>query len=517
MSSPCHRTIMSPPGAKSDTACFEEGVEEGSVGIESDSEERAGPATPAEGESFKSISYIIYTVQFFFITLDLFVETADISSMHYTINSIEFVTALYLGLYQFVRIYHVLKSKILASFFSGPVMWLICAGLMQMVVVAITAFWFDIQNDKETNYLEWVLFCVSLVWGLVNPVTFSSVSNATAHKSLGTNSVATNTAKNMTPAQAIRSVFTKHFSRMPLMFGMATIFASGNAILTAYQGGVINDMTRLVTGITAGERDPSIEREIANLSGVLAGIWFSANLCRFLFDLTSASMFSRLEIWLKRTIFLKAFDSKMSRDAGGGEYLARYTSDVNGVMALYSTLLRGVIMNVLLIITSFVFLAIAEWRVATVTLGFLAMGVTCGPTDLAGNATAEAQVIATKGLAFFGDELRGPPSASVADLSKKHDDDILVPLQKSLWKQNFYANSVDSYIHFFASFLTVIVVITMTWEVYFGNLNSSDFLGIFFVYRQLQKPSMKISSVVKSAVRRSANVKRVNEIIFDLK
>ena len=183
-------------------------------------------------------------------------------------------------------------------------------------------------------------------------------------------------------------------------------------------------------------------------------------------------------------------------------------------MALYSTLLRGVIMNVLLIITSFVFLAIEEYKVATVTLGFLAMGVTTGPTDLAGNATAEAQVIATKGVSFFGDKLRAFPDTCSSEASKEHEDDILVPLQRSLWKQNFYANSVDTYIQFFSSFLTVIVVITMTWEVYFENLKSSEFLGIFFVYKQLQKPSMKISGVIKSAVRRSANVKRINEIIF---
>lgn len=496
-------------------------------------EEREGPVTPAEGEPFKSLSYIVFTVQFFFVTLDLFVETADISAWHYSINSVEFVTSLYLASYQLFRTYHVYRKKILASICSGPIFLILCAGAMQLFVVGLTGYWFNIDNDRETNYLEWAIFGNSLVWGVVNPVTFAYLRNAAAARSkileLGTNSAGTKTATsggNMTPAQAIASVFGWHFSRTPLLFGMATLFASGNAILTAYQGAVINELTKVVTGLTPGERDPAIEREISNLSGTLAGIWFCANLCRFLFDLASASLFSKLEVWLKRTIFLKAFvtkDSEQSERQHQGidgsndraaEYLARYTSDVNGVMALYSTLLRGVIMNVLLIITSFVFLAIEEYKVATVTLGFLAMGVTTGPTDLAGDATAEAQVIATKGMSFFGDELRASSDHCSDEARKEHEDDILAPLQRSLWKQNFYANSVDTYIQFFSSFLTVIVIITMTWEVYFGDLKSSDFLGIFFVYKQLQKPCMKISGVIKSAVRRSANVKRINEVIF---
>ena len=492
-------------------------------------EEREGPVTPAEGEPFKSLFYIVFTVQFFFVTLDLFVETADISAWHYSINSVEFVTSLYLALYQLFRVYHVYRKRILAS---GPIFLILFAGAMQLFVVGVSAYWFNIDNDRETNYLEWAIFGVSLVWGVVNPVTFAYLRNTAAARKileLDTHSTATKTATeggNMTPAQAIASVFGKHFSRTPLLFGMATHFASGNAILTAYHGAVINELTKVVTGLTPGERDPAIEKEISNLSGTLAGIWFCANLCRFFFDLASASMFSKLEVWLKRTIFLKAFvtkDSEQSERQNQGidgsndreaEYLARYTSDVNGVMALYSTLLRGVIMNLLLIITSFVFLAIEEYKVATVTLGFLAMGVTTGPTDLAGDATAEAQVIATKGMSFFGDELRASSGHCSNEARKEHEDDILAPLQRSLWKQNFYANSVDTYIQFFSSFLTIIVVITMTWEVYFGDLKSSDFLGIFFVYKQLQKPCMKISGVIKSAVRRSANVKRINEVIF---
>jgi len=482
--------------------------------------------SPVEANPWRSLSYIFFTIQFFAITLDLFVETADNAAWHYAINSIEFALALYLALYQIIRLSHIYRLGIVSSVWTKSTALLLLSALMQLFFVGVTCYWFNIDNDRATQYLEWALFCVSLVWGFVNPATYMAVEEAVDVANSRMDDDVGNTKERTSPGQAVASVFTKHFSNTPLLFVLGALFASGSAILTTYQGAVINELTKAVTSLPPNSQSEEVEAEIIKLGGTLAGVWFAANLCRFLFDITSATMFSTLEIWLRGAVFDRAiaFSAEAANSATGGidgdpasEFVSRYTSDINGVVSLYGTLLRGVIVNVLLIVTSFVFLVLQDWRIGAVTLGFLAMGVTSGPTELAGDAAAQVQKISTEGVSLLGDALGNGLSSDAAVVKNKHTESVLVPLKSSLWRQSFFANGVDTYINLFASFLTIIVVITMVWEVYAGHIKSSQFLGTFFVFKQLQKPAMKISAVIKSAVKRSANLKRVNDVVFPSK
>ena len=54
----------------------------------------------------------------------------------------------------------------------------------------------------------------------------------------------------------------------------------------------------------------------------------------------------------------------------------------------------------------------------------------------------------------------------------------------------------------------------MSHSVYAGEMNSSDFLGVFFVFKELQKPAMRMSGVLKRLIKCSANLERLNEVIF---
>lgn len=75
-------------------------------------------------------------------------------------------------------------------------------------------------------------------------------------------------------------------------------------------------------------------------------------------------MFSRLEVWLRGAVFEKAMlcahDKKTALETGesndmtdiNAEFGASYASNVQGVVSLYSTLLRGVIVNILLIVAN---------------------------------------------------------------------------------------------------------------------------------------------------------------------
>lgn len=164
------------------------------------------------------------------------------------------------------------------------------------------------------------------------------------------------------------------------------------------------------------------------------------------------------------------------------EFGTRYASDVQAVVSLYGILLRGVIVNVILIIANFIFLAFYSWEIAVATLCFLAMAVTSGPTELAGNAARSVRKQATEGLGMLNDGIRildtdeaesglyDTATARQKDICKKHEDDVLVPLRDNLRRQIFYTNSVDTYVNFFSSFLTIIVVITMTNQVYVGEM-----------------------------------------------
>ena len=54
----------------------------------------------------------------------------------------------------------------------------------------------------------------------------------------------------------------------------------------------------------------------------------------------------------------------------------------------------------------------------------------------------------------------------------------------------------------------------MSNDAYHGDMDPSDLLGVFFVFKQLQKPAMKISGVLRSLIKKSANLERLNGVIF---
>jgi len=384
---------------------------------------------------------------------------------------------------------------------------------MQLALIVIAGYSYSNNED----WAEWTMFGVSLAWGLVNPATYESVAAANEQraqeeeqKQQGEDVSTKKKAAKMGWLGACASVFTRHFTRTPLLFVLATLFAIGQAILGTYQGAVINELTKAVT------KGVPEEDTVEQLAGTLIVVWFCASLCRFIFDTLSAIMFTKLDIWLRGTVFDKAVNSTEKNNDEDSEntlsmadYQARYASDITGVVGLYGTLLRGVVVNVLMICTNFIFLAITEWRIATVTLGFLAMGVTSGPTDLAGTAARNVQNDVTKGLSILQES--EPAQAKV----ERHETEVLVPLKRDVFGKFFFSNMVDTFNNFFSSFLTAIVVISMSWEVFYGNMDSSEFLGTFFVFKQLQKPATKLSGVIKKAVSKTANLERVNAVVFD--
>lgn len=149
------------------------------------------------------------------------------------------------------------------------------------------------------------------------------------------------------------------------------------AILGTYQGAVINELTKAVTKVDPATGDLAVSsREVYLLGSSLMGVWFGTNLAQFLFDLVSSAMFARLEVWLRRSVVERAVReaSLTPSNLRVSDLQARYASDVTGVVSLYGALLRGVVVNVLLIVTNFAFLAAYEWRVATVTLGKYFLG-----------------------------------------------------------------------------------------------------------------------------------------------
>eukprot|EP00567_Pseudictyota_dubia_P006546 CAMPEP_0197443192 /NCGR_PEP_ID=MMETSP1175-20131217/9000_1 /TAXON_ID=1003142 /ORGANISM="Triceratium dubium, Strain CCMP147" /LENGTH=545 /DNA_ID=CAMNT_0042973789 /DNA_START=70 /DNA_END=1703 /DNA_ORIENTATION=- len=517
----------------------------------SNRQQRLSPCSRSpESDPYKSLSYAFFTAQFMSVTLDLFIESGDDPAWHYSITSIEFVAALFLSTYQAVRLRRGFKGGYLRHNPKATIS-LLLSLCIQLYALALSAWWFDIENDKDTTHFEWSFFALGILWAFVNPMTYSAVAEAEEAAALAEAEGAPSTdarkgkgkkkkkkKQRMSPGAAAFDVFRRHLGRTPVLLTFGALFACAQAILTTYQGAIVNDLTRAVT---RRDRDTGLLTatfdDVETLAGTLLVVWLAANASRLIFDILSSIMFSKLECWLRGAVFERAVataaEDGPSAGTGGSkggkgskgkgdpasEYQARYSSDVTGVVSLYSTLLNGVVVNVLLIISNFVFLVIYEKQVALVTLGLLVVGVTSGPTDLAGDAASDVQGLTTSGLADLSDAfksgpvLRTTPNAS-KQIIKKHETEVLVPLERRLRRRIFFSNAVDTYMNFFASFLTVVVVITMSWQVFFGKMESSDFLGIFFVFKQLQKPAMKISGVIKSAVKKSANLERLNEAIF---
>ena len=487
-----------------------------------------------EDNPWRNASFICTTIQLMFTLLDLFMESGDIPAVHYTITTLQFVPALYLTVYQAVRLYYVQCSSTTSK--NKHIIILLIALVLQLYVLVISGMWFDIDKDVNSHGFEWSVFAVVLLWSFVNPVTYSWVVTAhhDADADVDVDAKSKKKKKRMSPAAAVYSIFAKHFMREKFLFVVGLLASAASAILTTYQGSLINELTRMVTKVdkTTGKIAASDE-DIELMATTLVGVWAAANLARFLFDLLMSEMFSRLDLFMRGAIFDKAMvygmskkddDGTTSNDTNDGsiaasDFGACYSSDINGVISLYGTLLKGVVMNILLIITNFVFLVLYNWEVAVATLGFLAMAVTSGPTDLAGDAAHSVQKHETDGLGMLSEGVQQSSSidldsSSADNICKKHNDDVLVPMKGALFGKQFYTSTVDTYINFFSSFMTVVVVITMTYSVYYGEMKSYDFLGVFYVFKELQKPATKIGGIVKSLIKKSANLERVNRIIF---
>lgn len=175
----------------------------------------------AEENPWRSITYILMTLQIMITLLDLFLESGLIPAMHYTMTALQFVPALFLTIYQIVRIRGLFKYRH-ATLEDGaqmnelsrkPYIFLFLAFALQLYVLIVSAMWFDISFDKDTTYLEWSIFAVVLIGNLVNPLTYSSVAElAEVH------SAETKKKSHMGPGAAIVSVFSKHFMREKLLF-----------------------------------------------------------------------------------------------------------------------------------------------------------------------------------------------------------------------------------------------------------------------------------------------------------
>ncbi len=258
----------------------------------------------AEGNPWRSITYILMTLQVMVTLLDLFLESGYIPAVHYTITALQFVPALYLTMYQIIRIRGLFKYRHatleeegvqLNEFSRKPYIYLFIAFFLHLYVLVVSAMWFDISLDVNSHNLEWSVFAVVLVNNLVNPLTYSSVVElAEAEESK-------KKKEHMGPGAAVVSVFSKHFMREKLLFVTGALAAVAQAILTTSQGAAINQLTRMVTRMKFDKNlnkmvpEYSFE-EVELTAATLIGLWAGANIARFTFDLLSSLMFSRLEV-----------------------------------------------------------------------------------------------------------------------------------------------------------------------------------------------------------------------------
>ncbi|CAB9504766.1 expressed unknown protein [Seminavis robusta] len=508
---------------EADTAKKEEAV--GEVG-------RGSTARSIEDFPWQGMSYIASTPQFMLITLDLFMDTSLSPAWHYAITSIVFALALYLFSYVSMRLFRMVVwcSRKRVSIANQVVFILWLSALMQGGILGCAAYSFFDNDDR----IEWGMFGLGIVWGILHPLTFSQVAELeeTINNKDGKNE---KKGSGVGPATAVYLVFRHHFIRAPLLSFGGILFATVHALLTTYQGAVINELSKSVTKTDANGNLKASNDKVTELAQTLVAVWAASIAAKFIFDVISSFMFARLEVWLRRVVMergTKASSRKTTNEAednglGLADYQARYASDITATVSLYDSLLKGVVINLLLIVTNFVFLAYEEWRVACVTLGFLAMGVTSGPTSLAGKNAGETQKLATSGLSMFQEaesddpEQTKPLPAEASSRSQqiylvqRHEDQVLKPLEKTLFRRNFFAASVDTFINFYSTFLTAIVVIAMSWEVFNGNMDGSNFLGLFFIFKQLQKPATKLSGIIKKLSKCGANLKRVNAVVLD--
>ena len=102
-----------------------------------------------EQNPWRNTSYICTTFQLMMTLLDLFMESGDIPAIHYTITVLQFCPALYLTIYQCVRI-HAQKFSL-----RKHILILLIGLVLQLYVLIIAGMWFNINNDINSHNVEW--------------------------------------------------------------------------------------------------------------------------------------------------------------------------------------------------------------------------------------------------------------------------------------------------------------------------------------------------------------------------
>lgn len=443
---------------------------------------------------------MVFTIQFVMITLDLFDSQGQLEpGVNFFTAPVWLLSALLLVVYQVVRLVRLVQDERVVV--HQATLILLATILLQLALFVGAGL---SHFSKAHVTVEYAMFGVAILYGLLQPFTYAFVKEAAKHKD-------GSKKQQLSLGGATISIFCRHYTKRPLLLVLGLILTLLYNLLLTYQGKVINALTETVTATPDGT--PMDSSAIGKRSAELIIVWIVINVVSLALTFVSARMFSSLEVWLRGAVFDRAAAATKEgcKDMTVADFQTRYASDISNVRALYSTLLTGIVGNLAMMVFSFVFLVVYSWQVAVVSLGVLVIAVYSGPTSLVVEATKDSQEQITTGVKLLS---KISVDEDVDNLVKLHEEKVMIPLSQSLFRKFFYGDLVLNYILFFSTFLTAMVVINLTWSVYTGELSPSDLLGVFYVFNLFTQAASNLSDTFALASRKVANVDRIDEVVF---
>lgn len=471
-----------------------------------------------ENYPWRGLSYLLYTVQVLYICLDAGLAKSDLSWRNAALT-VEFLLAALQSLYQLARIV-VFHAKRRAKFYA--ITGLLLLSLLMQLALTVFPLLLDLRKEFEL-----VVFLLVLVWGFLNPLTFSLVASVVLPVS------PQDLDKTPSVVGVMQSIVTRHLPQTPYLVASGVVLAVIHAVGNAIEGYIMLGLFEVVLDpvyLEQRNRQTEDERDYELFwAYILVLVWFLSLLARIIFDVCIAELLSRLEVWLRDKLMERAnYDKTMPVHSPFTvqDYKEAYQSDVSQVEAIYIALFHGFLLNVLAMVASWIVLAVLEIRFAVLSLTMLAMISTMGPTDLAQSASDDIEDVLRHGSKMIGslsgrsyiratneDDAAGADDNSV----DRHRNNILRPLQSCLFRNAFYSESIDTFSLMYGSYLTIVMVIALTQAEMGFSLKPTYFVPIFYLFQQIITSSTKLSVTLTQIRAKAPFLANVDDIIFSEK
>ena len=414
--------------------------------------------------------------------------------------------------------------------------YLLLPAVLQLGYFAAAAAGYAYQREGSQTgvILEWIRFALCLAWGMTYPrATLNTIVSRNNTDSIRI-TMAEHDRKGVGMSATIRQAYCD-MSHYPVLLGIANVFGLASIALQTYLGAVISNLTsaavqgNLPSGLFERLFGHQDDKELVIFLGVaLIIVWLSACATKAISTYTFAKLLSRVDTFLRRSVVARSAHNV--RHGESNEDAAGAYASIPTAVRLIQSIAETATLALLQIFASFAFLWIIDLKAGAVALSFLVVICTAAtaarlPMAIADRKAREVPSKIKEGTCLLGDitslscDGNMDTSMSKDELARELDlicdrhDEIAVRLQRMIFSRTYLSRSVQVYLNVFGSYISICLVINLTFSVYNGQLPSTEYLTVFYTFGRLTNAAQQLTGTMRTIVTLAFHLERTHQFI----